>query len=124
MINNYDNKTCHNSLFVIEGLIMEKEEILKKSRKDNEYLDEREEQEVGNSFGFGGVIISILCIIFSVLKAVNGERFYEFCVIVFGYLAGISWYNYKITKKKKILIQAISNSFAVILGFIGFFLLG
>jgi len=102
---------------------MDKDEILKRSREENKYLDEREQQEVGNSFGFGGVIVAILCFLFSIIKAINGTHFYEFGVIIFGYLAGVAWHNYKITKKKNFLVQAIANSFAVVIGFIAYFLL-
>lgn len=31
---------------------MNKDEILEKSRRDNAYLDERQESELGNGFGF------------------------------------------------------------------------
>lgn len=103
---------------------MKKEDVLAISRKENENFDERERQEVGNSFGFGGIVISLLCLVFSIVKAVNGERFFEFGVIIFGYLGGIAWYNYKISQKKDLLIKGIACTIAVIGGFIGFFLLG
>lgn len=101
---------------------MNKEEILKRSRKENELIDEREKQEIGNSFGFGGIIVAILCIAFSVISAINGERFYEFGVIIFGYLAGTSWYNFKISKRKKYLVQGVACTLTIILGLIAFFL--
>lgn len=103
---------------------MKKEDVLAKSKKENAYLDERERQEIRNSFGFGGVVICVLCFLFSILRVLNGEHFYEFGVIVFGYLGGTAWYNYKISQKKNFLIQGIACSIAVVSGFIGFFLLG
>lgn len=103
---------------------MKKEEVLARSKIENAYLDERELQEVGTSFGFGGIVICVLCVLFSIIKAVNGERFYEFGVIIFGYLWGTAWYNYKISRKRNFLIQGIACTIAIIGGFIGFFLLG
>lgn len=103
---------------------MYKEDILKRSREENKFLDERERQEIKNGFGFGGVLVGLFCAIFSIIKAVNGEHFFEFGVIIFGYLVGIAWYNYKITKKKTYLIQATVCGFAIMIGLIGFFLLG
>ncbi|MEG1947862.1 MAG: DUF6442 family protein [Lachnospiraceae bacterium] len=66
----------------------------------------------------------MLCVLFSILKAISGEHFYEFGVIIFGYLAGTAWYSYKISRKKNFLIQGIASTIAVVGGFIGFFLLG
>lgn len=103
---------------------MNKDDILKKSIEENKDLDEREKQEVSNSFGLGGAVVAGLCCIFSIIKAFKGQTFYEFGVIIFGYLAGNSWYSYKITKKKTYLIQAIACSFATILGLNAFFFRG
>lgn len=44
---------------------MQKETILAKSRAENQSFDEREHQELRNSFGFGGVIICCICLLFS-----------------------------------------------------------
>lgn len=103
---------------------MRKEEILEKSRQENSFLDERQQQELSNGFGFGAIIVAILCIIFSIIKAVLKERFYEFGVIIFGYMAANAWYSYAKTKKKQFLIQGIACGITSILGFIAYFLLG
>ncbi len=100
---------------------MDKEEILAKSRKENSYLDEMQQSELKNSFGFGGVTVAILCIVFSVIKAMQGHRFYEFGVILFGYLSATALYSYRKTRKKNYLIQGIAEAIAVILGFVGYF---
>lgn len=103
---------------------MKKEAILEKSKEENQYADERERQEMRNSFGFGGIIICILCVLFSVIHVLRGEGFYEFCAIIFGYLAGISWYNYKIMKRPSLFVFALACTFVGIVGFICFLLLG
>ncbi len=102
---------------------MNREEILKKSIEENRYLDEREQREVGNSFGFGGVIVAILCVFFSIVNALRGQNFYEFGVIIMGYLSGWAWRSYIIIKKKNYLIQSIASSFAAILGLVAYFML-
>ena len=43
---------------------MNKEEILKKSIEENRYLDEKQQNEVMQSFGFGGIIVALLCLFF------------------------------------------------------------
>lgn len=101
---------------------MKKEEILEKSRKDNEQGDEREEQVSFHSFGFGIVIVAILCIAFSIIKAVQGERCYEFGVIIFGYLSASNFYQFSRLKNKKVLISAIATLIVSILGIVAYFL--
>ena len=49
---------------------MQKETILAKSRAENQSFDEREHQELRNSFGFGGVIICCICLLFSAIEAI------------------------------------------------------
>lgn len=80
---------------------MQKETILAKSRAENQSFDEREHQELRNSFGFGGVIICCICLLFSAIEAIRGGYFFGYGTIIFAYLAGISWYHYKISKQKK-----------------------
>lgn len=103
---------------------MQKEAILEKSRAENQYFDERERQEMRNSFGFGGAMICCLCGLFSVIKAMQGEPFFDDCTILFGYLAGISWYQYRIAKKKKILFLGLASSLVATIGLVSFLLFG
>jgi uncharacterized membrane protein YjjP (DUF1212 family) len=104
------------------GNEMKKEEILKKSIEENRYLDEKQQREVLQSFGFGGIVVAILCVFFSIVNVMKGQRFYEFSIIIFGYLAGCAWSSYMKTKKKNFLIQVLACSFVTILGLVAYFL--
>ena len=55
---------------------MNKQEILAKNKKDG--LDEREQTVYSRSFGFGAVVVAVLCLAFSVYRAFHGEKFFEF----------------------------------------------
>ena len=93
---------------------MNKEEILKKSIEENRYLDEKQQNEVMQSFGFGGIIVALLCLFFCIMNAIKGK--------IFGYMAGYAWSSYRKTKKITFLIQAIAGTFVAILGFVSYFL--
>ena len=54
---------------------MNKQEILAKNKKDG--LDEREQTVYSRSFGFGAVVVAVLCLAFSVYRAFHGEKFFE-----------------------------------------------
>ncbi len=101
---------------------MNKEEILKKSIEENRYLDEKQQNEVMQSFGFGGIIVALLCLFFCMMNAIKGKSFYEFTIIIFGYMAGYAWSSYRKTKKITFFIQAIAGTFVAILGFVSYFL--
>jgi hypothetical protein len=100
---------------------MNKEDILKKSREENVFMDERQQQVFANSFGFGGVMVGFFCLLFCIIKAIQDQRFDELVVILFGYLAGTSWRTYIVTKKKLFMIQAIAYSLTAVLGLFGYF---
>lgn len=101
---------------------MNKEEILAKSRKDNSYLDELQQSELRNGFGFGGIVVAILCVVLSVIKALQGQRFFEFIVILFAYMSATAMYSYMKTRKKFFLIQSIANGIVFIIGFVCYFI--
>lgn len=101
---------------------MKREEILKKSIEENRYLDEKQQREALQSFGFGGIIVAMLCVFFSIANAMRGQSFYEFSVIIFGYMAGWAWRSYMKTKKKNFMFQALVCSFAAILGLVAYLL--
>lgn len=100
---------------------MKKEVILEKSRRDSSYLDEKEQRELSSGFGFGGIVVAILCVIFSMIKVFQQESFYEFGVILFGYISSTSLYSYARTKKKHFLIQGIAGAIALAGGLVGCF---
>ena len=103
---------------------MQKEAILEKSRAENQYFDERERQEMRNSFGFGGAMVCCLCGLFSVIKTMQGEPFFDDCTILFGYLAGISWYQYRIATQKKALALGLASSLVAVIGLVSFLVFG
>ena len=101
---------------------MDRDEVLRRSIKENSFLDEKEKLESINSFGFGGVIVSILCVFFCIVNAFRGQSFYEFGVIIFAYLASTAWKSYISTKKKSFMLQGIICSLGVITNFAGYFI--
>ena len=101
---------------------MDKEDILAKSRKDNSDLDEMQQREAVNGFGFGGVVVAVLCFVFSAIKALQGQRFYEFGAIIFAYMSATAFYSYSKTRKKRFLQSSIVYGIAVVTSFIGYFL--
>lgn len=103
---------------------MQKETILAKSRAENQSFDEREHQELRNSFGFGGVIICCICLLFSAIEAIRGGYFFGYGTIIFVYLAGISWYHYKISKQKKALALGFASSLVAVIGLVSFLVFG
>ena len=100
---------------------MDREEILSKSRKDNSYLDEMQQSELRNGFGFGGAVVAVLCFVFSVIKVLQGQHFFELIAILFAYLSATALYSYRKTRKKQFLIQFIAEGITGLLGFIGYF---
>ena len=64
-----DNKTWQR-----EAEKMNRDEVLRKSIKENSVLDEKEQLESINSFGFGGVIVAILCLFFSIVNSFRGHE--------------------------------------------------
>ena len=103
---------------------MNRDEILRGSRsiKENSFLDEKEQLESFKSFGFGGVIIVVLCVFFSIINSFRGQSFYEFGVIIFAYMASTSWKAYLSTNKKYFMLQGIISSLGVIVTLVGYLL--
>lgn len=94
---------------------MDKEEILAKSREENRRMDEREQQELGNSFGIGGIVVLVLCGLFTVVEVIRGgRRPFQYIAIALGFFSGLLWNNYIVTRKKKYLFGAIYVSICMI----------
>ena len=53
---------------------MERDEILKKAQAERDGLDEREQQMLGVSFGFGAVLMAALCIALAAARIFQGEH--------------------------------------------------
>ncbi len=102
---------------------MQKETILAKSRAENQSFDEREHQELRNSFGFGGAMICCICLLFSAIEAIRGGHFFGYGTII-SYLAGISWYQYRIATQKKALALGVASSLVAVIGLVSFLVFG
>ena len=62
---------------------MDKKEILAKNKALNrKSLDEREQRVYRSSFGFGAVVVGILCLLFSIFRAFQHNTFYEYFSII------------------------------------------
>lgn len=103
---------------------MKKEEVLEKSKNENLFFDEREDQELGTSFGYGAIVVCILCVFFSIINVIKGKTFYEFGAILFAYIAAVALRTYFITQRKKFLAQAVVNILAFIFALVRFILVG
>ena len=93
---------------------MNKQEILAKSREENRGMDEREQHEFGSSFGLGGIVVIVLCGLFTVVEWIRGGRPFQYTAIVLGFFSGMLWHNYIVTRKKKYLLSAIYVSICMI----------
>lgn len=97
---------------------MNKNEILKKVKKEG--LDEREQEIFKNSFGICNIAIVISCLLFSIIEAINGRRFYEFIAIIFINLTVFHFYLYKKLNIRRNLIAAICGIFVVIINLLAY----
>ena len=86
--------------------MMDREEILKRAQSQVGELDEREQQMLGVSFGFGAVLMAVLCIVLAAVRLFQGEDAYDYAAIVFAYLAGTQAHQYWKTRRKPFLIAA------------------
>ena len=79
---------------------MDQNEILKKAQAGKGGMDEREQQALGVSFGFGAVLMTLLCVALTVWRLANGRDAYDYAAIVFLYLAGTELQLYRRTRRK------------------------
>ncbi|MBQ3929268.1 MAG: hypothetical protein II711_04155 [Clostridia bacterium] len=87
---------------------MDKKEILAKNKqRSRNTLDEREQRIYNASFGVGAVVVGILCLCFSIYKALHHEMFYEDVAIITAYLCTTFLYQFKNLKKVWYLIAGI-----------------
>ncbi len=102
---------------------MDKKEILAKNKRNaHNTLDEREQRIYNASFGLGAVVVGILCLVFSVYKALNHEMFYEYVAIITAYLCTTFLYQFKNIKKLSYLIAGIATGIVAIVGVVLFFM--
>ena len=79
---------------------MDRDEILKKAQAGAIGMDEREQQVLGLSFGIGGILMVLLCVILAIIRLVNGQDAYDYTAIVFLYLAGAELHLYWRTRRR------------------------
>ena len=102
---------------------MDKKEILDKNKKQNRNnLDEREQRIYSTSFGLGAIVVGVLCLVFSIYKALHHQMFYEFASIITAYLCTTFLYQYKNIRKNIYLISGILTGIAAVLTALLFFM--
>ncbi len=102
---------------------MDRKEILEKNKEKNRSgLDEREQRVYNFSFGVGAVIVGVLCLVFSLYKALNREPFYEYVVIITAYLCTVFIYQFKNLKRLRYLISGIVTGVAAAVCMVLFFM--
>jgi len=92
---------------------MNKEEVLQQSRKDNKYMDEREERFYHTSFSWGVIAMMSLAALFGIASAVRGGSMAGYSAIFWAYWAASSIYQYKNLKKKTYLVLGIIGTLIV-----------
>ena len=85
---------------------MDRDEILKKAQAGAIGMDEREQQVLGLSFGIGGILMVLLCVILAIIRLVNGQDAYDYTAIVFLYLAGAELHLYWRTRRRGLALLA------------------
>ena len=85
---------------------MDQNEILKKAQAGKGGMDEREQQALGVSFGFGAVLMTLLCVALAVRRLVSGQDAYDYTAIVFLYLSGAELHLYWRTRRKSAALLA------------------
>ncbi len=87
---------------------MNKKEILEQNKKMHRNgLDEREQKIYNVSFGLGAVVVGVLCLVFSIYRAIHYQAFYEFVAIITAYLCTTFFYQFKNLKSIPYLIAGI-----------------
>lgn len=101
---------------------MNKEEILKKSRQENQGGDERERALTTKANAYGFIGMGIMFVILFIIKTVRNEDSYDLLALCFSLLASSSVVQYYLLKRKKYLWSAICYVFAAVAFLITFIL--
>ncbi len=87
---------------------MNKEEILAKSRKENQYHDERDRQISAQATTYGALGMAVMFVILFVIRVfMKGGTSYDLFAMYFGFLAVSSIYKLKLLKGKTEIFTAI-----------------
>lgn len=92
---------------------MDRDEVLKRAQEGNAGLDEREQQMLGISFGFGAVLMTLVCTVLAAVRLATGLDAYDYAAIVFAYLAGTQAHQYWKTRRAPALICTIASALAL-----------
>ena len=103
---------------------MNKEEILEKSRKENQGGDERERMLSMKAKSFGAVGMAIMFIILICVNLARKENAYDLFALYFSFFAASDVFQYHLLKDKKNLYTAICYIFAAVVFMIMFILMG
>lgn len=87
---------------------MDRNDVLKRAQSQRGDLDEREQQMLGISFGFGAVAMTLLCAVLAAVRLLRGGEAYDYAAIVFAYLAGAQAHQYWKTRRLPSLAAAIA----------------
>lgn len=92
---------------------MNKDDVLAKSREENQ--DEYVEKINTDSHKAGIIVLTAICIFFSITRVLNnGQPFFEFPAVLFAYIAGMNYYIYAKIKNKNNLISGFCFTFVFI----------
>lgn len=86
---------------------MDKEEILAKSRKENENNDERELQVKDKSITFSYVVMIVMAVVFTSIREGQGLPIMDLCATVSGSVCAGMAYRFFRTKKMGYCILAL-----------------
>ncbi len=92
---------------------MDRSEVLRRARTGHGSMDEREQQMLGVSFGFGAVAMTLLCVVLAAVRILQGEHAYDYAAILFAYLAGAQAHQYWKTRRRSALIAAVAYTFVL-----------
>lgn len=87
---------------------MDREEILKRAQSQSIGLDEREQQMLGVSFGFGAVLMMLVVFALAAAALLRGGQVYDYAAIVFAYLTGTQAHQYWKTRRRSALVSAVA----------------
>lgn len=121
---NYQVNLAHQK----EDTMVNKEQILSQSRKENK--DEYEEKIMRESLGRTVLVLVVVCIFFAATKVIysdikgleQGLPFYEFPAILFSYGAASYFYMFHKLKNKNYLISGACFTFAFLCFVVLYFL--
>ena len=86
---------------------MNREEVLAKSRAENKDQDERDKLVSAQAANYSALGMTLVFVLFSVIKISKGETCYDLLSIHFSYLTASQLFRYKLLGDKKELASAL-----------------